>query len=41
MTAAFDQVVMGSDASTPVRLASVSEPDPIRVLLIEDGAFDR
>jgi two-component system, OmpR family, response regulator ChvI len=40
MTAAFDQVVMGLDAGAPV-LASVSEPDAIRVLLIEDGAIDR
>src|SRR5260370_41900174 len=41
MTAAFDQVAMGRDAGTPVLLASVSEPDAIRVLLIEDGAIDR
>ena len=41
MTAAFDQVAMGLDAGTPVLLASVSEPDAIRVLLIEDGAIDR
>jgi two-component system response regulator ChvI len=41
MTAAFDQVAMGLDADTPVLLASVSEPDAIRVLLIEDGAIDR
>ena len=41
MTAAFDQVVMGLDAGTPVLLASVSEPDAIRVLLIEDGVIDR
>jgi two-component system response regulator ChvI len=41
MTAAFDQVAMGLDAGTPVLLASVSEPDAIRVLLIGDGAIDR
>ena len=41
MTAALDQVAMGLDVSPPVLLASVSEPDPIRVLLIEDGAIDR
>ena len=41
MTAAFDQVAMGLDAGTPVPLASVSEPDAIRVLLIKDGAIDR
>ena len=41
MTAAFDQVAMGLDTGTPVLLASVSEPDAIRVLLIEDGAIDR
>ena len=41
MTAAFDQIAMGLDAGTPVLLASVSEPDAIRVLLIEDGAIDR
>ena len=41
MTAAFDQVAMGLDAGTPVLLASVSEPDAIRVLLIKDGAIDR
>jgi two-component system response regulator ChvI len=41
MTAAFDQVAMGLDAGAPVLLASVSEPDAICVLLIEDGAIDR
>jgi hypothetical protein len=41
MTAAFDQVAMGLDAGTPVLLASVSEPDAIRVLLIEEGAVNR
>ena len=32
---------MGLGAGTPVLLAPVSEPDAIRVLLIEDGAVDR
>jgi hypothetical protein len=41
MTAAFDQVAMDLDAGTPLLLASVSEPDAIRVLLIDDGAIDR
>ena len=41
MTAAFDQVAMGLDAGAPVLLASVSEPDAIRVLLIKDDAIDR
>src|SRR4029077_4264548 len=41
MTTAFDQVAMGLGAGTPVLLTSVSEPDAIRVLLIEDGAIDR
>ena len=41
MTAAFDQVAMGLDAGTPVLLAPVSEPDAIRVLLIEEGAVNR
>ena len=41
MTAAFDQVAMSLDAGTPVLLASVSEPDAIRVLLIEEGAVNR
>jgi two-component system, OmpR family, response regulator ChvI len=41
MTAAFDQVAMGLDASTPALLGSANEPDAIRVLLIEDGAIDR
>jgi two-component system response regulator ChvI len=41
MTATFDQVAMSLDAGDPVLLASVSEPDAIRVLLIEDGAIDR
>jgi two-component system, OmpR family, response regulator ChvI len=41
MTTAFDQVAMDLDAGTPVLLASVSEPDGIRVLLIQDGAIDR
>jgi two-component system, OmpR family, response regulator ChvI len=41
MTTAFDQVAMDLDAGTPVLLASVSEPDAIRVLLIQDGAINR
>jgi two-component system, OmpR family, response regulator ChvI len=41
MTTAFDQVAMDLGAGTPVLLASVSEPDAIRVLLIQDGAIDR
>jgi two-component system, OmpR family, response regulator ChvI len=41
MTTAFDQVAMGLEAGAPVLLTSVSEPDAIRVLLIEDGAIDR
>ena len=41
MTAAFDQVAMGLDAGPPVLLASVSEPDAIRVLLIKDDAIGR
>ena len=32
---------MGLDTGAPVLLALVSEPDAIRVLLIEDGAIDR
>ena len=41
MTAAFDQVAMGLDAGPPVLLGSVSEPDAVRVLLIEDDAIGR
>ena len=41
MTTAFDQVAMGLAAGTPVLLASVSEPDAIRVLLIKDDAIGR
>ena len=40
MTTVFEDVA-SLDAGTPVLLASVSEPDAIRVLLIEDGAIDR
>src|SRR5882724_1029151 len=40
MTAAFEQDV-ALEAPAPALLASVSEPDAIRVLLIEDGAIDR
>jgi two-component system response regulator ChvI len=38
---AFEQDVVALEASVPVLLASVSEPDAIRVLLIEDGVIDR
>ncbi|MEA2855582.1 MAG: two-component system, OmpR family, response regulator ChvI [Rhodospirillaceae bacterium] len=38
---AFEQDVVALDAGVPVLLASVSEPDTIRVLLIEDGVIDR
>jgi two-component system, OmpR family, response regulator ChvI len=40
MATVFEDVVT-SDAGAPVLLASVSESDAIRVLLIEDGAIDR
>ena len=40
MTTIFEDVVT-LDSGAPVLLASVSEPDAIRVLLIEDGAIDR
>jgi two-component system response regulator ChvI len=40
MATVFEDVVP-LDAGAPVLLASVSEPDAIRVLLIEDGAIDR
>jgi DNA-binding response OmpR family regulator len=39
MATVFEDVVT-LDAGAPVLLASVSEPDAIRVLLIEDGALD-
>src|SRR5712675_3234257 len=38
---AFEQDVVALDAGVPVLLAAVSEPDAIRVLLIEDGVIDR
>ena len=38
---AFEQDVVALDAGVPMLLASVSEPDAIRVLLIEDGVIDR
>jgi DNA-binding response OmpR family regulator len=38
---AFEQDVVALDAGVPVLLASVSEPNAIRVLLIEDGVIDR
>jgi two-component system, OmpR family, response regulator ChvI len=40
MTTAFDQVAATLDAGAPVQLAAVSDPEAIRVLLIEDGAID-
>ena len=40
MTTVFEDVA-SLDAGAPVLLAPVSEPDAIRVLLIEDGALDR
>jgi two-component system response regulator ChvI len=40
VTTVFEDVA-SLDAGTPVLLASISEPDAIRVLLIEDGAIDR
>jgi CheY-like chemotaxis protein len=41
MTTALEQDVVTLDAGAPVLLVSVSEPDAIRVLLIEDGVIDR
>ena len=41
MTAALEQEVVALEAPAPAFLASVSEPDAVRVLLIEDGAIDR
>src|SRR3977135_3037689 len=38
---AFEQDVVALEAPAPALLASVSEPDAIRVLLIEEGAIDR
>jgi two-component system, OmpR family, response regulator ChvI len=40
VTTVFEDVA-SLDAGAPVLLAPVSEPDAIRVLLIEDGALDR
>ena len=40
MTAALEQEVETLEAPAPAFLASVSEPDAVRVLLIEDGAID-
>jgi two-component system response regulator ChvI len=37
---AFEQDVVALDAGVPMLLASVSGPDAIRVLLIEDGVID-
>jgi two-component system response regulator ChvI len=41
MTTALEQDVVTLDAGAPVLLVSVSEPDAIRILVIEDGAIDR
>jgi len=38
---AFEQDVVALEAPPPAPLASASEPDAIRVLLIEDGVIDR
>ena len=38
MTTAFEQDVVALEAPAPALLASVSEPDAIRVLLIDEGA---
>ena len=38
---AFEQDVVALEAPPPALLASASEPDAIRVLLIEDGVIDR
>jgi two-component system response regulator ChvI len=38
---AFEQDVVALEAPAPALLASVGEPDAIRVLLIEEGAIDR
>jgi two-component system, OmpR family, response regulator ChvI len=41
MTTALEQDAVTLGTGAPVLLASVSEPDAIRVLLIEDGSIDR
>ena len=41
MTAALKQDVVALEAPLSALLASVSDPDGIRVFLIEDGAIDR
>jgi two-component system response regulator ChvI len=38
---AFEQDVVALEAPPPALLASASEPDAIRVLLVEDGVIDR
>ena len=38
---AFEQDVVALEAPPPALLASASEPDAIRVLLIEEGVIDR
>src|ERR1700682_6172356 len=40
MSTAFEQDVVALEAPAPALLASVSEPDAIRVLLVEEGAID-
>jgi two-component system, OmpR family, response regulator ChvI len=41
MTTAFEQDVVALEAPAPALLASVSEPDAIRVLLIDEDPIDR
>src|SRR5216684_7434148 len=41
MTAALEQYVVALEAAAPALPASVSKPDAIRVLLIEDDPIDR
>ena len=41
MSTAFEQDVVALDAPAPALLASVSEPDAIRVLLIDEDPIDR
>src|ERR1700730_18588625 len=38
---AFEQDVVALEAPPPALLVSASEPDAIRILLIEDGVIDR
>src|SRR6267154_1870042 len=41
MTTSLEQDIVALEAPAPALLASVTEPDAIRVLLIEDGVIDR